>query len=106
MKTGEQIAHVPLRRAGNTMHWCGKDHVLIDNMMLVDIRRQLPVWTHSIRRGLNCMLAPDDQHWYVSVPDRGGRGELKLRSVDLPDKEAIKATEPSGRNSFFAFRPG
>lgn len=106
MKSGERVAHVPLQYAGSTMHWCGDSHVLIDNTILVDIVRQVPVWTYSIRNGLHCMLSPDDRHWYLTRPDREGRAELKLRSVQLPEPDVTTRTVGKMGADLIAVKPG
>lgn len=106
LKNGERVAHVPLQYAGSTMHWCGDRHVLIDNTILVDVVNQVPAWTYSIRHGLHCMLSPDDQHWYLTRPDRAGRSELKLRSVRLPEPEVITRTADKVGADLIAMKPG
>ncbi len=106
MKTGQRIAHVPLQYAGTRMHWCGDSHVLIDNTILVDIVRQVPVWTYSIRGGLHCILSPDDRHWYLTRPDRDGRKELKLRCASLPEAEVATRTAGKIGSELIAVKPG
>lgn len=106
MKNGARIAHVPLQYAGTSMHWCGDSHVLIDNTILVDIVRQVPIWTYSIRNGLHCMLSPDDRHWYLTRPERAGRSELKLRSVQLPELDVTTKTAGKVGAELIAMKPG
>lgn len=111
MDTGEVIAHVPLHAAGNSMHWCGKDHVLIDNTLLVDVKRGVPQWTYGLsgeryqRNAVHCFLPPDDRHWYLAMPDRGRSGDLKMFAMPMPGQNEV-APPIATPDNMLAMKPG
>lgn len=111
METGDVIAHVPLHAAGSSMHWCGEDHVLIDNTLLVDVKRGVPEWTYGLSgqryqpNAVHCFLPPDDRHWYVAKPDRGRSGDLKMFAVSMPGQNEV-VPENATPATMLAMKPG
>ena len=111
MESGEIIAHIPLHAAGGSIHWCGEDHVLVDNTLLVDVKQGVPQWTYVpqgqrySRNAVHCMMPPDDRHWYVAMPDRRRGGDLKLIAMPMPGRNE---TAPPGTTleSLLALKPG
>ncbi|MEX2119915.1 MAG: hypothetical protein WD847_10010 [Pirellulales bacterium] len=67
-----------------SMHWCGNDHLLIDNAALVDLGLGAVVWSYHLSRGLHVADSPDGRHWFAAALPSGPRG-LHLRAARLPE---------------------
>ncbi len=78
------------------MHWCGDDHVLLNNYRLFDVKQKLIVWQYLLPVGAHISNSTDGRHWYVTTKSIKGSGPPFLVAQSMPDKLAMK--EVAGRN--------
>ncbi len=74
--------------AGTALEWAGKDHVLLDNRLMVDLGSKRVVWEYV--GGQVGALGPDGRHWLV-VRGILGQESGRLASMEAPDPSLEKA---------------
>ena len=106
-----RLAHV--WRSGNRalaatmpMHWCGDDHVLLNNYRLFDLKQKLIVWQYLLPVGAHISNTTDGRHWYVTSKSIKGSGPPYLVAQSMPDKLALKETSGKRLEPKYLLSPG
>jgi hypothetical protein len=105
LKNGSQAFEFPVARAAiGSMHFCGDEHLLLDNQFLVNLTNQVVLWRYDLPGGVHVPVSPDGRHWYAAQRSAGTPGIL-LAAVDLPDAKALTALAANPQPKFVV-QPG
>ena len=88
------------------MHWCGDDHVLLNNYRLFDVKQKLIVWQYLLPVGAHISNSTDGRHWYVTTKSIKGSGPPFLVAQSMPDKLAMKETAGKSLEPKYLLSPG
>ncbi len=99
VQDGSVAFEFPLPRSGSSLQWCGDDYVLLNDSALIDVEREMVVWTYQLPWGRHVSQNPDGRHWYL-VQVSGGKPSVRLNAVTLPgpqlaDRLATENPKPS-----------
>jgi hypothetical protein len=88
------------------MHWCGDDHLLLNNYRLFDVKQKLIVWQYLLPVGAHISNSTDGRHWFVTTKTIKGSGPPFLVAQTMPDKLALKETAGKTLEPKFLLSPG
>lgn len=87
--TGKIISSFPAR-AASEVHWCGPNHVLLNNEWLADLKSKMVVCNYRLPAGgRHVPRGPDGRHWFATALG----DDLTLSSMTLPDETATALTK-------------
>ncbi|NOX55827.1 MAG: hypothetical protein GXP27_15575 [Planctomycetes bacterium] len=85
MKSGQVEHDFPLPEAGQTLHWCDRDHLLLDASALISLKHGMIVWSYLGPDAIHSADSPDGRHWCVVRKSRQSR-VLCLAALTLPEE--------------------
>ena len=100
LSSGTLLSQLMLPFQGFGVTWCGPEHVLIhhtgrsdslnefNQCSLVDVERNVVLWTYQLPSGKHAAAVPDGRHWFVSGATP--LGVAQLSALSLPDREASR----------------
>ncbi len=85
LEDGKQTQAFTLPVSGQTLQWCGDEHLLFGQRLLVSLRRGMVIWAYDSGGGHQANETPDGRFWYTAM--RGGVGGMNcsLNAISLPD---------------------
>jgi WD40 repeat protein len=88
LSTGRAADPVPLPTAVAACHWCGDDHLLLNNSALFDVSQKTVAWTYETGdpNTTHVTMPPDGRHWMAAKAARGA--SVQIVAVELPDAAA------------------
>lgn len=94
-------------RLGRTLHWCGDQHLLLDNTALVDLQKSLLVWNYELPRGKGVHVpdSPDGRHWYLTSSG-GQQASVTLVAAQLPDAGVTQRLAGRKLEPEYLLKPG
>ncbi len=103
LQDGSVLTEFPIQRTANNMHWCDKNHLLMNNDTLVDAEHELIVWKYKMGTGAHSPQSPDGRHWYITP--RGASG-AELVAAKLPEPKVAEFLAMKTLKPEFLLQPG
>lgn len=105
LQAGQILKEFPLPALGQTMQWCGDDHLLIDGRRLIDMKREMIVWNYQIAEGVQAPVSPDDRHWFLAPKTPRGTA-IFLNARELPDQSVRDQIAQRNPRPTYLIEPG
>ena len=103
MEDGSVLTEFPIQRTADQLHFCDKNHLLMNNDTLVDVEHRMIVWKYRLASGAHSPQSPDGRHWYVAP--RGVSG-AELVAVTLPEPQVAESLAGRDLKPEFLLEPG
>lgn len=107
LRSGQLTHDFVIPVVAHELHFCGDDHVLLDNKVLVDIPHKMVVWNYDLPfgKGVHLPDSPDGRHWYLSAPG-GQNSAITVTAVEMPHEGAQSILEGKKLDPGYILRPG
>lgn len=101
MADGKVESRFPIPQYGTALEWCGDQHLLMNNALLVDLNAKAVVWNYRLSFGAHSPTSPDGRHWYVVATT-----PITLNAVQLPDPATTQQLAGKNLTPKMILKPG
>ncbi len=103
MEDGSVLTEFPIQSVANQLHFCDKNHLLMNDDTLVDAEHRMIVWKYRLATGAHSPQSPDGRHWYVTP--RGVSG-AELVAATLPEPQVAQSLASRSLKPEYLLEPG
>lgn len=105
MQDGEVSDQFPLPRATTSVGWTSSNHLLIENLWLVDVAHKMVVWRYDAPGCTHLGNAPDARQWFATS-SQSGMQSMTLGAAELPDPNVVAKLANAKLEPEFLLQPG
>ncbi len=106
-KTGKERAVVPFHkpRNGLSIDWIDHQWLLIDGMLLANLRKEVMAWEYNLPRGGSSKPVKHGDYFYFSA-EINNQGDRQLVAVELPHRKAKQVLRELRPENLYAVGQG
>jgi WD40 repeat protein len=105
LNDGKVEHEFPLPTLGTWLHWCDDSRLLLDNSKLIDIDREMIVWSYQSANAIHAAQSPDGRHTAL-MQQSAQSNQLSLAAIKLPDATAAAKLAGTFSKPAMVLEPG